>query len=434
MPSTAYDWIDALDRNFAGGIQPLIAYNLEQRRQKERDLLRQQALSDEARQRQERLADVAEVERYQTERDLISARRNEDRDAKEREFRLSMEKAATERAVTMRKEEWQHADQKTKEGILLELKSKADRLGIPPSPTKDFDSSFTYYNQAVNKAESSALVDLVKQGVTLQREFSNLTGSSEQERAALQMNLLLGANYADATKVLTPEEKRALQRDPTAVIAIEDRLAKDKSKKGRAAFDAFDQALNDADTQATAIYAKRPTQNKERLEAIKGLMAEHRAMISSRFKDAVLGPDTITGMFSGILDDIKSKQAPTVRPATERPPPGAILPLGPAAGSMPAVPVPADQMQQLQQRSVPVDEPRFLYQGMGDTPTLNRMMTGGNTIRSATAARFTPPVTTPALRGSDMNPQLQQYLQDQAAAQALMAPTAFPPLRVPAGP
>lgn len=429
MPATAMDWIEALDASFARGMQPLLAYQQEQRRLRDQNRIRQQQLQDEARQRgyqlqdyatlrADRLADVQETERFQTERDLMAARRQEERDLRQQQFEKEMADAAAERTVALRAYEWDHADRENQKAILLELKSKAAKLGIPAAPTQDFESAFDYYNKAVNGAESQAVVNWFKGGAQLQQEFNNLTGSTEQERAALQMNILLGGNYAEATKALTPQERLALQRDPSAVIAIEDRLARDKSKKGRAAFEAFDQALNDADAQATTIYAKRSTQNKERLETIKGMIAEHRSAGTSILKNATLGPDTVTSMMSGILDTMKARQQPAAPAPAQRPPPQAILNPGPASGSYPAIPMTPAQMQQARPSAALTPQ---------DLPYLQ-----ADPVRQLMAppqARVSRPFS--AFSNRPATPQLDQFLQDQAAAQALLAPTAFPPLRVP---
>lgn len=443
---SAIDWMQAFDRSAMEGVKPLLDYNEMQRRLALHRQLRDEQLSDEQRiynrNRQDRLADVAETERFTTEQNMIAARRQEERDIREQNFRRDMEDAATQRAIDMRAMEWDHADRVQKETMLRELKAKADKLGIPAPSHSDFETAFSYYNKEVNAAESKGLMDLVKQGISLHQQVSQLTGSTEQERAGMQMAILLGGNYADATKVLTPAEKLALQKDPGAIIAIQDRLARDKSSKGRKAFDAFDQALNDSEAQATALYAKRSTQNKEQLEVVKGLMAEHRAMVSSRFKDAVLGPDTITGMFSGIMDEMKARQAPPPPPPTQRPPPTAILSTPPATAPSAS----ADQFQGL----IPMAG-SAISSTLGAAADFARPVVGaagiaagdvgtalfGGRFRNPAEAFFrgvTQPTFVPrfqpyaAFQGQVIPPQLQQYLQQQALQQNAIAPTAFPPL------
>lgn len=409
---SALDWLDYYDRSFQRDVAPLLQRQMERRAEaaqmrQEKRQLDYQLMRDQAARAFTAQRDEAEMQN----RMLLAERETRLREEAETQRAKLANQSMMERLRT----EHNLKSEDEKERERREMVDKANEYGASLPASTDYETASKAFVDSFGKS----YIQLNKRAGEAVRAIMQHTGSDSTALTNRIANAI--ADDPSLEKLLTPAEREKI-RNSTDLKAIRKDLIKDPKK-----YNAFTRASKDATDFVMAQMEKEYASKPEVAVATASLRQVNDALAAAN-KKAGVPPSTLEAAMDAYNQAIRGPTPAGPAAPPVRPPPSSIMNMGPAAGSQPAVPMAPGATQQFF-TPTPAEDAAYI----STNPTASSALgTGGGWRNIMPNLIGNPaPVQTSPIRGPQMNPQLQQFLQDQAASQQLLAPTAFPPLRVP---
>lgn len=410
---SALDWLDYYDRSFQRDVAPLLQRQMERRAEaaqmrQEKRQLDYQLMRDQAARAFTAQRDEAEMQN----RMLLAERETRLREEAETQRAKLANQSMMERLRT----EHNLKSEDEKERERREMVDKANEYGASLPASTDYETASKAFVESFGKS----YIQLNKRAGEAARAIMQHTGSDPTALNNRIANAI--ADELTASGKLTPKEIENIRNNPDKLKAIRADLAKKPDK-----YKAFVQASKDA-TDFVMAQMEKEYSSKPEVQVATATMRQVTDALSAANKKAGIAPSTLEAAMDAYNQAIRGPTPAGPAAPPVRPPPSSIMNMGPAAGSQPAVPMAPGATQQFF-TPTPAEDAAY----MSTNPTASSALgTGGGWRNIMPNLIGNPaPVQASPIRGPQMNPQLQQFLQDQAASQQLLAPTAFPPLRVP---
>lgn len=490
MPNPALSDQLALQQLFQEPFSPLATYGqgslaiaMQQRQERARAAQQAQEQQFQAQNQREQSALVM-ARQQEIEKMRLDAESK--RQEQQQRFQMQLQDTMDQRAQNRLKSEWEHTDKAGKEKKLNDLKGQAVEAGIPlPSADLTQDEQFEVLHRDIGKANAQKAMDLIAAGRRLNDQLTAATGATDKERAADTVTRFLAS--PDSAK-LTADELKRLQNDPSQIFQILARLQKDTSKAGKKTAEAVKEAWFGASQQSNEFYASK-VKNPELLAKIRGDYDLNRIAINAALSNPNLPSGIFSEMFAGGVDKAKEITQTQQQQQSRLPPlptpgagagitaPGAAAPAGPAPNAMRLPPnVLQDPYgsllsfikQEQQGRPAggavmagvspfsmatgPTPATDLFYDQLGSTLGLQPQQIGSSALTRSPAAQVQagltdpgmisrlnaiPPVQQNQIAGRVLNQivsdpsnpahtRFMKWLQDNAATQNAIAPTAFP--------
>lgn len=409
MADSAIDWLNWYEQSFARDAAPLMQLAAEKRR-------RQEQIDAERRQQ------AFTLQRDQSQSALVMAREQEMERIRQ-DAESTRQKSANAMLIGRMRIEHDMMSAEDKEKERRKMVEKANEYGADLPSSTSFDTASKAFIQShgdryvsLNKRAGQAVQAILKNSGTDPRAF--------QQRIANEI-----ADDPGVAKILTVDEREQIRNNPDKLASIRSKLSKTPKK-----YEAFTQAAKSATDLVTAAMEKENASKPELAVATSTLRDVHTALDEER-KRGGLSPGVEDAALTAYQQAAYPPQpAPAVRP---RPPLPGVVPGQPQAstGSMaPSVPPP--------ESATPGG---FITRGVTDAARavqtkgpgfINSLIypTANNALGAPAAAPspFAPMDSQPIMSGQPVAPdflaklRLQQFLQQQAATNNTLFPTAFP--------